>query len=354
MRVLVCPTAFKETLSAAAAAEAMTAGVRGARPEASVRMLPLSDGGPGLIEALRGARGGRLDEWRVRGPLDEHVRGRCLWLDAVAVLESADACGLHLLRGQRAPLDAHTLGVGELVARAVAEGAEVVWLGLGGSGSTDGGVGLGRVFGYRFLNARGREIAPGGRELPILDRVVPGQPPAVETVALADVETPLIGPQGAARTFGPQKGATKKQAELLARGLERLAERLECDLGACVADLPGAGAAGGLGAGCVAFLKAKLVPGSEWVMEAVGFDTALRDADVVLTGEGAYDATSRSGKIVGRVLERAEAAGRPALLVCGSVEGEAPWATVALDGGGRVLDRAGLAALVRNAMGRLG
>lgn len=353
MRVLVCPTAFKETLSAADAASAMADGVRAARPEAEVRLLPLSDGGPGLIDALGAAGGGRLEVWRVSGPLEAQVRGRCLWLGEMAVVESADACGLHVLGGRRAPLDAHTRGVGELVARAVEEGAAAVTIGLGGSASTDGGVGLGRAFGFRFLDGEGREIAPGGRGLPALERVARGEPPAAEVLALADVETPLAGPEGAAPTFGPQKGATGEEVELLARGLERLADRLARDLGVRVARLPGAGAAGGLGAGCVAFLDAALVPGSEWVMDAVGFDAALREADVVVTGEGAYDATTRSGKIVGRLLERADAARRPALLVCGRVEGEVPGAAAALDGRGKQLDGAGLASLVREGLGRL-
>lgn len=352
--MLVCPTAFKETLSVTEVAAAMAEGVRAARPEAEVRLLPLSDGGPGLIEALRAARGGRVEEWEVPGPLDERVRARCLWSGEAAVLEAADACGLHLLGGRRAPLDAHTEGVGEMVARAVERGAGRVWLGLGGSASTDGGVGLGRAFGYRFLDAGGREIAPGGRGLGSLARIAPGEPPETPVVALADVESPLTGPRGAARLFAPQKGATEAEVAVLERGLERLAERLARDLGVRMDDRPGSGAAGGLGAGCAAFLGADLVPGSERVLEAVGFDAALRATDLVVTGEGAYDSTTRSGKVVGRVLARARSAGRPVVLACGRVEERPPAGVVVADGGGRRVDREGLAALVREAVRRRG
>lgn len=164
--ILVCPTAFKGTLSAAEAARGMAEGIRRARPGARVQLLPLSDGGPGLLDAVRLVAGGRLATWKVRGPLAEPVLGRCLFTaSGDAYVESADACGLHLTGESGSPLEAHTMGVGDLVARALAAEARRVVVGLGGSGTTDGGTGLARVFGYRFLDAGGNELAPGGGTL---------------------------------------------------------------------------------------------------------------------------------------------------------------------------------------------
>lgn len=363
MNVLVCPTAYKGTLSARAAADAMALGVEEAGGDLRVRRMPLSDGGPGLIDALLAAAGGegaaadaRMSRWEVRGPLEGTVTGRCLWWGdggREAVIESADACGLHLLGARRAPLEAHTLGVGQLVARAVGEGAERVWLGLGGSASTDGGTGLARAFGYRFLGREGDELHLGGGALLGLDRIQPGRVPGVPCAALADVTTPLVGPGGAARTFAPQKGADAEAVERLALGLERLDVRMRADLERDVARLPGSGAAGGLGAGCAAFLGARIEAGGPWVLEAVGFDEALAAADLVVTGEGAFDATSRQGKVVGLVLERADTTGALALLACGRIEGESGAAVEVASPDGRTLEPEGLARLVRAGVGDL-
>ena len=343
MRVLVCPTAFKGTLGAAAAAAALARGARSALPDADVREMPLSDGGPGLLDALLAADpDSTVETVEVTGPLGGTVPARILWSGSeppgdgardeepaarageAAILESADACGLaRVPAGGEDALQAHTLGVGELIREALARGAARLVVGLGGSATSDGGTGMARVFGWRFLDESRRELAPGGGALTGLDHIVRGWRPSVPVTGLADVETPLNGAAGAARTFGPQKGASAREVERLVEGLERLSDRLAADLGADgVGDVPGSGAAGGLGAGLVAFLGAELVGGSGWVLERVGFDGALAGADLVLTGEGAWDASSSAGKIVGRVLERTRSAGTRAILVCGSVEGD--------------------------------
>lgn len=370
MHALVCPTAFKESLGAAEAARAMARGVRGARPGWTTEEIPLSDGGPGLLDALAAAAaraptgggpdsGVRIETVRVQGPLGEPAGARILWLGPrEAVIESADACGLHLLGERRAPLRAHTRGVGELVAGALAGGARAVRLGLGGSASTDGGTGMARAFGWRFLDADGDDLPPGGGPLTRLARIEPGERPAApgpdapRITALADVRTPLLGMRGAARTFGPQKGADREEVERLVEGLERLAVRIREDLGpeaGRVAELPGSGAAGGLGAGLAAFLGARIVPGAAWVLDRVGFGERLAGADVVLTGEGAWDASSEAGKITAEVLERAARRGVPAALTCGRLSSEAPEGVVALDGGGAWLDADGLAELAGRA-----
>lgn len=349
MRVLVCPTAFKGTLGAVQATAALGRGIRSALPEAEVGEMPLSDGGPGLLDALLAAgTDGTVETVEVTGPLGGILPARILWTaDDAAVLESADACGLaRVPEGGEDALQAHTRGVGELLAETLAAGADRVAVGLGGSATTDGGTGMARVFGWRFLDDRRRELSPGGGSLTRLAHIVRGWRPGATVTGLADVETPLNGAAGAARTFGPQKGASTEEVERLVEGLERLSERLVHDLGeADVGDLPGSGAAGGLGAGLVAFLGAELVEGSAWVLERTGFDQALEGSDLVVTGEGAWDASSAAGKIVGRVLERARDRGIPALLVCGSVTGDPGPGVRAVDGGGRRLDPDDLAEL---------
>lgn len=375
MRVLVCPTAFKGTIGAAEAAAAVARGVREAAPDADVREMPLSDGGPGLLDAIQtagdsatgeaGTHGagtvevGPVEEVVVTGPLGGAARARILWAadgtDAdVAVLESADACGLGLVaEGEEDALAAHTFGVGELVRAALVRGAGRVVVGLGGSATTDGGTGLARAFGYRFLDEEGAELPPGGGALSRLERILPGRSPSVPITALADVATPMSGAAGAARTYGPQKGATAEELERLVAGLERLSDRLERDLGAAgVGDLPGSGAAGGLGAGMAAFLGAGIEPGAAWVLQRAGFDEALAASDLLVTGEGAWDPTSGTGKVTGEVLRRAGERSVPALLVCGRVEGEVPEGVAAADADGERLDPAGLARLTATCLQR--
>lgn len=359
MDVLVCPTAFKGTIGAADAASALARGVRRAVPDVRVRGMPLSDGGPGLLDALGAVDAEASGEQvEVSGPLGGRTRARILWAGGgelpgpvdgrpaadgdvrdVAVIESSDACGIHLVgEEERDALRAHTLGVGEAIRAALARGARRAVVGLGGSATTDGGTGAARAFGYRFRDGDGEELPPGGGALRRLARIVPGRPPRVPVTALADVSTPMNGAAGAARTFGPQKGADAEELGLLVEGLERLSARMAEDLDAAdVGDRPGSGAAGGLGAGLAAFLGADLVPGADWVLEAVGFAAALEDADLLVTGEGAYDATSEEGKITGRVAELAREAGVPVLLVCGDVSGELPDGVRAVHGeGGRL------------------
>ena len=354
MRILVCPTAFKESLSARQVTDAFVDGVRRALPDSAIRSMPLSDGGPGLLEAIAEADGGKIRVHRVRGPLGEEVTARSLWVSRTeAAIETADACGLHLVpAASRDPMRADTRGVGDLVARCLEQGATDITMGLGGSATVDGGTGLGRVFGYRFLGLDGADLPPGGGSLPNLARIAPGVRPGDELAltAISDVRGPLSGPDGAARRFAPQKGANPTEVEALEVGLTRLGERLRDDLGRDVSGRPGAGAAGGLGAGCAAFLGADLVSGSDWVLDRVGFDEALSRADLVITGEGAWDETSGLGKITGEILRRATSIGVPALLVCGKVTGPTPPGVTAVGGDGAWLELDDVARLVADAV----
>ncbi len=356
-------------------------GVRSRLAGARIRTLPLSDGGPGLIESLQPIEGGRvLGVDGVSGPRPDpedegtpaevggRVRGRVLLLDdgRTAVVESADACGLDILPpSERDPLRTHTRGVGELLRVAMGEGAAAVAVGLGGSATCDGGAGAARRFGYRFLDGRGEELPDGGGALTDLDEIRSpsaddGSPEearsAPELLALADVDNPLLGPDGAAATYAPQKGAGSEGVRILEDGLGRLVEVAASDLAAdpasvrAAAERPGAGAAGGLAFGLEVFLGASVTGGTAWVLRRVGFDRALREADLVVTGEGAYDRTTDRGKVVGEVVRRSREAGVPVRLVCGRIEGELPPGVRGVDGSGGVLDAEGVAGAAARAV----
>ena len=352
--MLICPTAFKETLSAQDVAEAIAGGVRASAPGAELRLLPLSDGGPGLLESIAAVEAGAEPE-RVltTGPMGEPVAARTLRTGPRSVvIETAEACGLHLVPlPERDPLGADTGGVGILLSHYAQTGAHEIVLGLGGSATVDGGTGMARALGWEFLDEEGRELPHGGGALARLARIVPpdseSDPKATMRVtALADVRSPLLGPEGAAYRFAAQKGAGPDQIDGLEYGLTRLADVAARDLGIDVRDVPGSGAAGGLGAGCLLFLDADLHPGADWVLDRVGFDAALAEADLLITGEGAWDATSGLGKLTRKVLDRAEAAGVPAVLVCGRLDGPPPAGVRTIAGTGERVDPDALSALV--------
>ncbi|MFW5952317.1 MAG: glycerate kinase [Gemmatimonadota bacterium] len=357
--ILVCPTTFKGTLSAREVASAMAAGIREAVPGAEIREQPLSDGGNGMLIALEAAGGGRGRGARVTGPLGISVTARYLVQPERVVVETAEACGLHLVpEPLRAPLRADTRGVGELLlaaAEAAPARARMV-VGLGGSATVDGGAGMVRALGWRLLDQRGEPIPPGPAGLVQLAAIEPpAEPPGLPPLTvLADVTNPLLGSRGAAPIFAPQKGATPEQVVRLERALARWAQVIQRELGRDVADLPGAGAAGGLGAAFAAFLDAEPHPGADWVLDAVHFDAALEAAEIVVTGEGRWDAQSASmGKVTGEVLRRCGAAGVPCLLVAGQADERVPSGVWLATGQGDELDAAGLRRLVAKSLPRL-
>jgi glycerate 2-kinase len=321
--ILVAPTSFKGTLSARAAAEAMAAGAR-AGVAHHVVTAPLSDGGPGLIDALE-FKSDRIETVRVSGPLGARVNARVLWRGKRAVIESADACGLHLVpEQQRDPWRSSTRGVGELIAHA-AQSADEIAVGLGGSATVDGGIGMAVALGWQALDAKDVAITPVAADLHRLARLAAGEHRfAGEITALADVVTPLVGPHGAARVFGPQKGVPPAQIDRLDSALKQLADVIARDLGKQIHAMPAGGAAGGLGAAMAAFLNARIRSGSEWVLEQVDFDGMLARTSLLVTGEGSYDAQSSLGKITGVLIQRAAARGVPVLLIAGRVEGSLP------------------------------
>jgi glycerate kinase len=323
VRVLIAPDSFKGSISAAAAATALAAGWLAVRPGDQVTTLPLADGGEGTLDVLAATvPGARWRRTRVTGPGGGPVQ--CRWLQlpgGTAVVELARASGLPLL-DRPDPLGAHTTGLGEVLGRALDLGATRILVGLGGSASTDGGTGALTALGARFLGAAGRPLPPGGGALAALagaDLTGLRPPPAGGVTCLADVTAPLLGPDGAAAVFGPQKGADAAQIARLEAGLARLAEVLGGDPAA-----PGAGAAGGTGYGLAAAWGAGFAPGAAELARLAGLDLALAGADLVITGEGRFDPTSLTGKTTGTVLAAAAAAGVPAALVTGQAGGALP------------------------------
>ena len=350
MKVLVAPTAFKGTMAPTEAADAMAVGVRRIWPDAEVEKVPLSDGGDGLLEAAGAMYGGGIREVTVAGPLGDRVSAPYLQADDLCVLESAKACGLHLISEDRLdPLRASSRGVGELV-RAVVPSARRILLGLGGSATVDGGTGMGRALGWRFLGPGGAELPEGGGSLCELEHIeAPDETLDFEVVALCDVSNPLLGPEGGIRVYSPQKGAGPEEVELLEEGFERLIAVLERDRGLNVRDVTGAGAAGGLGAGALAFLSAELRAGADWMIEATGLAARIAGADLLLTGEGRFDVQSSMGKITGQVLDLSRSLATPAVLVCGRVDGPLPNGVTAAGGSGVELDAMALSRLVESA-----
>lgn len=355
LRVIVAPTAFKGTLSPSAAARAMTAGVRRVWPQARVIERPLSDGGNGLLEVCRALLGGTLHKLQVTGPLGDRVPARLLVGETQAVVESAEACGLHLVpREKRDPARATTRGVGELLSAAATRGASELILGLGGSATVDGGTGMARALGWRFVDSAGLELPEGGGALDRLVDLIPPEHGYVPHVtALCDVANPLLGREGAAAVYGPQKGANPEEVELLERGLRRLHEVVGRRLNVRLDRIPGGGAAGGLGAGARAFLDAELVSGAEWMMERAGVREELGRAELLVTGEGKFDAQSGMGKLTGRLLLEAAEAGVPVVLVAGHIEGRLPGGVTGIDGGGTTLTATDLTRLAQTACRRL-
>jgi glycerate kinase len=324
MRVVVAPDKFEGSLSAGQAAAAVEAGLRRARPDVEVVRLPLGDGGAGTLDALLAAGFERVPV-QATGPTGEPVAAAIAVDGERAFVEMAEASGLKRLPGgRRAPLAASTYGTGELIGAALDRGVRRLVLGIGGSATTDGGAGMAAALGARLLDQAGAELPPGGAALLRLARVdTSGLDPRLRQVRMTvacDVDNPLVGPEGAAHVYGPQKGAGPDDVLLLDSALRRYARVLADDLGLELADTPGAGAAGGLGAGAIAFLGAELRTGIELVLELVGFDQAAAGADLVITGEGKLDAQSLRGKAPVGVARAAAAHGVPVVALAGAVE----------------------------------
>jgi glycerate kinase len=345
MRVVVAPDSFGGTLSATAAAEAIATGWRRTAPDDELRLLPLADGGTGFVEVLHAARGGEWHELQVTGPFGDPVAARWLRIEDTAYLESAAACGLHLVpRERRIPEVARTVtsrGVGELVADARDAGVGVVVIGLGGSATTDGGAGMLAALGAVPVDDDGAPLSGGGVALARCARLEGTVQLGVRLIAAADVDNPLLGQHGAAAVFGPQKGADDAAVAELDAALARFADVLAARFGVDVRDEPGAGAAGGLGAALLA-LGARRVSGAGLVRDLVGLDTELDKAQLAITGEGSFDWQSLRGKLITAVARGAAERGLPCVVLAGQVSvGRREAAAVGVDSAYGVAEHAG-------------
>ena len=342
MHILVAPDKFKGTLNARNVAQNIARGLLDVLPDAQIETVPMADGGEGTAEAICTARGCSWLECKAHDPLGGEIDARYGWIDQqkLAVMEMSEAAGMRRLsETERDPIRAITFGVGEMLLDAIARGANEIIIGLGGSATNDGGFGMARALGYRFLSNEKEltgavtELAqftkiilpeklvgalvstaqPNGRGLsqPSLQDALP------EIIAAVDVKNPLLGKNGATRVFGPQKGATPDQIQQLELALARLADLVEGEFGFDYRDVPGAGAAGGLGFGLLSFCGAKIRPGFEVVAEAANLESKMKNADVVITGEGSLDRQTLEGKTPAGVARLARKLGKPVFAIVG-------------------------------------
>ncbi len=324
MKIVVAMDSFKDSLTAARVCDIVKENIASAEPDAEIITKPMADGGEGTAKALMAAAGGTWIEKTVTGALpDMKVNAGFAWFaqNKTALVEMAAASGLELLSPhQRNPYKTTTYGTGQLIDAAVNYGAEKILLAVGGSATVDGGTGAAAALGIKFLDENGKEIYPCGGELLRIRKIIPHpKRKNVEVQVLCDVDNPLCGEHGAARTYGPQKGATPEMVEQLEAGLSHLAELVKKQLGIDINNLPGAGAAGGLSAGAVAFMGARLVSGIETVMAQSRLPEALNDADWVITGEGRFDHQSLRGKVVSGIVALAKQTDAKVAVLAGQV-----------------------------------
>ena len=327
MKIIIAPNAFKETLSAVEVADCIEQGIKRIWPETAIEKSPLADGGDGTVDVLVSAMGGKIIARKVVGPLGNKVRAEIGLLDdeMTAVVEMASASGLRLVPlEKRNPLRTTTYGTGELIKACLDRGAKEIIVGVGGSATVDGGAGMATALGVKLLDKFGKPIESGGEGLKNLFRIdcshLDSRIKRTKFIVAADVDNPLLGKRGAARVYAAQKGATPKMVGELEKYLTNFARVIEKDLGIEVADLPGAGAGGGLSAGSVAFLNARIKQGVDIVIKAWGLKEKMENADLVFTGEGSIDRQTLYGKVPFGVAKIAKKYGVPVIAIAGNVE----------------------------------
>ncbi len=326
MKIVIAPQGFKGNLTALEVARAIEEGVKRIVPDAETVLKPMADGGEGTVQALVDATGGEMMTTEVTGPLQERVNARWGILSdkTTAVIEMAAASGLPLVPpDKRNPLITTTYGTGELIRAALDQGCRKLIIGIGGSATNDGGAGMAQALGARLLDASGRELPFGGAALASLERIdisAMDQRLADFKVTLAsDVNNPLCGPRGASAIYGPQKGATPEMVKQLDAALSHYADIIKRDLDIDPREVPGAGAAGGLGLGLMVFLKAKMVPGIDVVIRATNLVADLKGAEIVFTAEGRIDCQSAMGKVPTGVALAAKEFGATVIALAGEV-----------------------------------
>lgn len=327
LTIVLAPDSFKGCATAAEVCAALATGLRRVHSDTAIISVPMADGGEGTVQSLVDATGGRFLKREVTDPLGGRVEARfgILGDGNTAVIEMAAASGLTIVPPEkRDPRITTTYGTGELFRAAIEEGCTKIVIGIGGSATNDGGAGMAQALGVRLLDDNDHELPAGGLALAKLARIdasaLGDLPPELNIVVACDVNNPLCGPNGASAIYGPQKGADTAAVAELDAALAHYADVLHRDLGKDVRDIPGAGAAGGLGAGLMAFLNARLQPGIEIVIEATGLREHLKDADLVVTGEGSLDTQTTFGKTVSGVAEAAKTVGVPVIAIAGTIK----------------------------------
>ena len=324
-KIILAPDSFKGTMGSMEICAIMRESIRKHYPRAEIIAIPIADGGEGSVDCFLQAMGGSREAATVRNPFGEDMRSfyGLLGDGRTAVVEMAACAGLPLVENRKDPLRATTYGVGELILAAARGGVKKIIVGLGGSATNDGGCGAACAAGVRFENSLGESFIPAGGTLKDIARIdTAGLDPilnGIEIVTMCDIDNPMIGPRGASYVFGPQKGATPVQADALEEGVIHLSEVIRRDLSMDLANVPGAGAAGAMGAGMLAFWGARLQMGIDTVLDAVCFDDMLKSADLVITGEGRIDGQTLSGKAVVGVARRARGAGIPVIAIVGDI-----------------------------------
>lgn len=323
MKILIAPDKFKGSLTATAAAEAIADGFRRAWPEAETSLLPIADGGEGFAEAFGTALAGEWITTRALDPIGREVDARYMWIEAekLAVIDMSEASGLwRLQKDELAPLRATTYGTGQLIHHATERGARKILVGLGGSATTDGGIGMAAALGYEFLTSDGEDLeAIPGNLLALIRIQTEGAIELPEIIAACDVQNPLLGCRGTAQVFGPQKGASAKDIVALEEGLLNLADVVASDLGCDFRETPGAGAAGGIAFGLLSFCRAKICSGFDLLAETLHLENRIASCDLIITGEGRIDGQTLEGKGPAGVAVLARKHGKPVLAFAGSI-----------------------------------
>lgn len=324
MKIVIATDSFKDCCTALEACQAIGQGIKDACPQVDVVMQPLADGGEGTLTVLQHCLQGQWMNCQVQGPLASSlVEAQYLWIPSshTAIVEMAQASGLqYLSEEQRNPMQTSSYGTGQLMQAALEQGAQRILLAVGGSATVDLGIGMAAALGWRFLDEHHQEIKPMGQSLLKIEQIVrPLQIPEVEVLVLCDVSNPLLGQDGAAKIYGPQKGASRSDVVLLEVGLTHMAGLIRREFNLEFDGVPGGGAAGGLAAGAAFFLNATLVPGIETIMHETGLMEQLEDAEVVITGEGRLDAQSFHGKVVGGIARVCSELDRKVVVMAGQV-----------------------------------
>lgn len=327
MKILIAPDKFKGSLSAFEVANNIEKGILKVFPKAVIEKVPMADGGEGTVESLVDATGGKIIKTNVKDPLFRDIESfyGILGDGKTAVIEMAAASGLYLLKDyERNPMITTTYGTGQLIKDALDKGCRKFIIAIGGSATNDGGTGMATALGVKFYDKDGREIGLGGGELSKIYSIdisnLDDRLKECEFIVACDVANPLIGENGASRVYGPQKGATKEMVEVLDKNLEHYGKLLEKYFNKKIIDVPGSGAAGGLGAGLMAFLNAQLKSGIEIIIETLKLEEKIKEADIVISGEGKIDFQTAFGKTISGIAKLCKKHNKPLIVIAGTVE----------------------------------